>query len=73
MRKLAVILALIAAALLLGCAEEQVTPTPTPTPTPEPIKPVSEETEVAQIENTINEIETILNDLQELDNISFDV
>jgi hypothetical protein len=60
-----VLLALIAS-LFLGCVQEQVRQTPIETP-------IGEEKEVTQIEDSIDEVENILNDLQELDNISFDI
>ncbi|RLI88798.1 MAG: hypothetical protein DRO98_02405 [Archaeoglobales archaeon] len=72
MRKLAVVLVLIAALLLLGCAEQVTTPTPTQTPTIQET-PTEEEKEVKLIEENISEVENILNDLIELDNINFEV
>jgi len=68
MRKLAIVLIVIAAILLLGCAQKQVQ-----TSAPKPESQPTEVKEVTQIEESINDVENVLNQLQDLDNVSFNI
>ena len=87
MKRIALLLAIFLATFVLGCAEEKpveptptptLTPTPTPTPTSTPISTVTPaETYEEELLNVtlddLAEIESMLDDLGELEDIQFNI
>ena len=61
---------------LLGCAQKEetkVTPTTVKTPTPTQVQVTPEVTPTVDVNSTIEEIENLINELKELENISFNI
>jgi len=79
MKKLLPFFILILAACLLGCAQKEVKPMPTETTvtptTPPETTPVTTPavTPTVDINTTIEDIESLMNELKELENIDFNL
>ena len=63
---------------LLGCAQKEtaetkVTTAKTPTPTPTQVQVTSGVTPTVDINSTIEEIENLINELNEIENINFNL
>jgi ABC-type nitrate/sulfonate/bicarbonate transport system substrate-binding protein len=85
MKRAALLLAIFLGVFVLGCAQEKsveptptltLTPTPTPTPTPIPTATPAETYEEELLNVTLDdlaEIESMLDDLNELEDIQFNI
>ncbi len=70
--KRALILLLIFGLIMLGCAEKkQIAEKPTGTPTEQ--APTPTETPMEEINKTLTDVDELLKDLQEIENISFNL